>query len=150
MKKNNQRGFVLAEAFIVSTFVLGVLVFMFLQIKTIINGYDKSFSYNTIPGIYNTKEIEKFIKKNNYELLINEVDEKGYIVLNSSNINYSDIFTVSNVKTLIISKSDLVELKKNNNLSQKFLNYIKTLGIKSGNYQYIVEFNDDTFVSIGA
>ncbi len=150
MKKNNQKGFVLAEAFIVSTFVLGILVFMFIQIKTIINGYDKSFTYNTIPGIYNTKELEKFIKKTDYDSLITEVDNNSYVILDSNNINYSDIFGLSNVKTLIISKGDLTDLKSNTSLSPKFLNYIKTLSNGSSNYQYIVEFNDDTFATIGA
>ena len=64
MKKDNQKGFVLAETFIVSTFVLGVLVVLFLQIKTVINGYDRSFTYNTITGIYNTSEIKKYVQKN--------------------------------------------------------------------------------------
>ena len=149
MKKNNQKGFVLAEAFIVSTFVLGILVFMFLQIRTIINGYDKSFKYNTIPGIYNTVELEKFIKKTDYESLKTQVDNNGYVILDSSNASYTNIFKASNVKTMIISIGDLTALKSDNNLSPKFLNYIKTLS-NSSSYQYIVEFNDNTFAAIGA
>lgn len=144
MKKNNQKGFVLAEAFIVSTFVLGVLVFMFLQIRTIINGYDKSFSYNTVPGIYTAREIKKFIQRNyNYH----SEDSGDYVILDSTNSDYTDIFKVSNVKTVVITKEDLTALETNATLSPKFQNYIKTLADSNG-YQFIVEFNDDTFATI--
>ena len=140
MKKINQKGFVLAEAFIVSTFVLGILVFMFLQIKTIINGYDKSFTYNTIPGIYNSREIKKFIQKNDYGVILEEINNNDYIILDSSNKSYNDIFEISNVKTLVISKGDLTGLRNNKLLSPKFQNYIKTLASSNG-YQFIIEFN---------
>lgn len=147
MKKNNQRGFVLAEAFIVSTFVLAILVFMFLQIKTIINGYDKSFSYNTIPGIYNSREMKKFIEKNNYNELLETVGVNGYVILESSDYTYSKIFKHSNVKTVIITKGDLKNIKNNVKLSQKLQNYIKTL-VPSDENQFIFEYNDDTFATI--
>lgn len=147
MKKNNQKGFVLAEAFIVSTFVLGILVFMFLQIKTIINGYNKSFTYNTIPGIYNSREIKKFLKKNDYDSLLAEAGSNDYVILDSTNTKYTDIFEVSNVKTVVISKGDLSVLKESKKLSPKFQDYIKTLA-NSGGYQFIVEYNDDTFANI--
>lgn len=147
MKKNNQRGFVLAEAFIVSTFVLAILVFMFLQIKTIINGYDKSFSYNTIPGIYNSREVKKFIEKNNYNELLELVNESGYVILDSEDDTYSKIFKDSNIKTVIITKGDLENIKQNTKLSQKLQNYIKTL-VSSDENQLVFEYNNDTFVTI--
>lgn len=151
MKKDNQKGFVLAETFIVSTFVLGVLVVLFLQIKTVINGYDRSFTYNTITGIYNTSEIKKYVQKNDYSTILGNVDSNEYVILNSSydNNRYADIFKVSNVKTLVISKGNLTGLKENNELSSRFKKYIKTLSSSSG-YQFIIEFNDDTFAAIGA
>lgn len=148
MKKINQKGFVLAEAFIVSTFVLGILVFMFLQIRTIINAYDKSFSYNTIPGIYINKEIKKIIQANDYTTILEEVNNNDYVIIDSSNTDYNDIFEASNAKTLVISKGDLTSLKENETLSPKFQDYIKTL-VDSNRYQFIIEFNDDTFSAIG-
>ena len=136
MKKSCQRGF-----------VLGILVFMFLQIKTIINGYDKSFSYNTIPGIYHAREIGKFVKNNEYATLIEQVDENGFVVLNNTNATYTSIFNTANVKNLVISSGDLSLLKADNSLSPKFQNYIKTL-TNSKEYKLIFEFNDDTFTTI--
>lgn len=147
MKKKCQRGFVLAEAFIVSTFVLGILVFMFLQIKTIINGYDKSFTYNTIPGIYHAMEIKKFVQANDYQTLIEQINENGFVVLDNTNTTYTNIFNTANIKNLVISSGDLSILKSNNSLSPKFQNYIKTLP-NSEEYKLIFEFNDDTFAAI--
>lgn len=147
MKKNYQRGFVLAEAFIVSTFVLGVLVFMFLQIKTIINGYDKSFTYNTITGIYQAREVKKFIEDNDYVTLIEQINEHDFIVLDNTNTTYTNIFNIANIKTVVISKGDLSSLKMESSLSPKFKNYIKTLA-NTDYYKLIFEFNDDTFATI--
>lgn len=147
MKKKYQKGFVLAEAFIVSTFVLGVLVFMFLQIKTIINGYDKSFSYNTISGIYHAMEVKKYLQNSDYENLVDQVEESDFVVLNKSDILYSEIFKAANINVLIISNGDLKMLKENNVLSFKLKDYIKTL-TNSTDYKLIFEFNDNTFATI--
>ena len=151
MKKDNQKGFVLAETFMVSTFVLGVLVVLFLQIKTVINGYNRSFTYNTVTGIYNIREIKKYIQNNDYLTILSNVDNNSYVILNSSydNNRYADIFKASNVKTLVISKGNLTKLKENQSLSSRFQKYIKTLASSNG-YQFIIEFNDDTFAAIGA
>lgn len=149
MKKNHQSGFMLAEAFIVATVVLGVMVFMFLQIKTIINGYDRSFRYNTIPGIYHTKEIVNFIKNNtdDYNLLQLQVNKDGYVVIDSTDSTFSEIFKDANVKTFIMSTGDMSSLKNSETILPKFQKYIKTL-TTSINYKFIIEFNDDTYASI--
>lgn len=160
MKKSNQKGFMLAEAFIVSTFVLGVLVFMFVQIKSIINGFDKSFTYNTVSNIYKTEEIGKYIKANDYSNIISIVDINQYLILDDSsnylpgNTSWHNLKENAKVKTIIISKENAEELKKTTNtdekISNKLRNFIKYLKVDNSTSQYriIIEFTDDTFGSI--
>lgn len=164
MKKNNQKGFMLVEAFIVSTFVIGILVFMFVQIRTITNGYNRSFSYNTIPGIYIANEIGKFVINNDYEDIKLEVDNAsgdGYIIIGTDeyinpysvlNDTWIEMVNNVNVKSVVITREDAAKLKATTDeqLSSKFKQYIKALKVDniSGLYRILVEFNDETYASI--
>ena len=44
MKKNN-RGFTLVETLVVSSFIVGILVFLFAQFSKLKKSYDASFEY---------------------------------------------------------------------------------------------------------
>lgn len=153
MKKNNQSGFMLAEAFIVSAFILGVLVFMFIQINTVISGYNKSFSYNTIPGIYITREIKKFIIDNNYEAIKENIELNGYTIIDDTYLNDigNEMIKDSEIKTIVLSKQDMTTLKSStdNNISNKLFAFIETLNSDSHfDYILIVEFTDDTYSTV--
>ena len=152
MKKNNQKGFMLVEAFVVSTIVLGVLVFMFIQIRTIVNGFNKSFSYNTIPGIYIANELKKIIKIQDYDELKQQVELTGYVLVDEDRTDWNNMFGINNIKTLIIAKDDINSLKKikGEKISDKVIDYINTITSSDvqNAYRIIVEFNDDTYASI--
>lgn len=158
MKKNSQKGFMLAEAFIVSTFVLGVLVFMFIQIRTIITGFDRSFTYDTVPGMYITNELVKFIKDNDYNNTLNTVDSTGYILKNvdsySGDVNFvwNNILKNGNIKNVIVCKENAAKIKNDTTgiFSKKLIEYTKTLRVDNyaNVYRVIVEFNDETYASV--
>lgn len=158
MKKNNQKGFMLVEAFIVSTLVLAVLVFMFVQIRTVVNGFDKSFSYNTVPGIYIANELGDYVKAKEYD---NELlEQQGYIIngydaYENTDISVNDLWNRmlknNNVKNVIISVSDTTKLKTSlsTEISAGLKDYLKTLKTDgSSEHRLIVEFNDKTYASI--
>ena len=125
MKKNNQKGFMLVEAFIVSAFVLGVLVFMFVQLKTVVNGFDRSFTYNTISGIYTAKELGDFITQHDYENIKLLVDQNGYANVGDKYYDNFDIDDTgvgllwkkmllnANVNTIIVVHENLEKFKEN-------------------------------------
>ena len=129
MKKNNQKGFMLVEAFVVSAFVLGVLVFMFIQLKTVVNGFDRSFTYKTISGIYTANELGDFITQYDYENIKLLVDQNGYANVGSkyydnydvdkTNIGnpigmlWSEMLLNANVKTIIVAHENIEMLKEN-------------------------------------
>ena len=156
MKKINQKGFMLVEAFIVSTIVLAVLVFMFIQIRTIVNGFNKSFSYNTIPGIYIANELGQFITTYDYK---DAVDTNGYVLHNEIFEDYdkeynlwNEMLNNANVKNLIVSKGNLDSLKQSTNalFSVELINYVNSLNVEEpiDDYRIIVEFNDNTYASV--
>lgn len=139
MKKNN-KGFMLAEVFIVSSFVLGVLVYMFIQTNSIMRNFNRSFSYNTVSGLYITNEVAKYIKKNdtnNYCTGVNIIDY--------SDDTWNNLKKSSNINTVIIG--NLNDIKANvtstNGISPKAQDFIKFLEEKD-KCVIIIEFDDKT------
>ena len=63
MKKRN-KGFMLIETLVVSTFIISTLIYLYVQFTNLKKSYDISFRYDTIPGLYSAKEIDKFINNN--------------------------------------------------------------------------------------
>lgn len=153
MKKNYQSGFMLAEAFIVSAFILGVLVFMFIQINTIISSYYKSFSYNTISGLYITREVKEFLVDNHYASLKEKADLNGYVIVDDTYLNEvgKEMLKDSEIKTIVFSKQDMVLLKSDTSsgISNKLLAFTQSINSDSSfAYRLIVEFNNDTYSTI--
>ena len=90
MKKNKNSGFMLIETLLVSTFVLGVLTYLFLQFSALKRSYDDNFKYNTVPSLYGVKNINQYIsKQNGYPILQTQVTNRefGYIEFSCSSIS---------------------------------------------------------------
>ena len=138
MKKNN-KGFMLAEVFIVSSFVLGVLVYMFIQTNSIMRNFNRSFSYNTVSGLYITNEVAKYIKNNdtnNYCTGVNIIDYKG-------NNTWNNLKKSSNINTVIIGNLNDIKANATSNtkISPKAQDFIKFLEEKD-KCVIIIEFNN--------
>jgi len=77
----NEKGFVITEVLILSTIIIGVLVLMFTQFKTINRSYQRSFKYDTPEGMYLANNIANYINENRYDYLVTQLTLKknGYI-----------------------------------------------------------------------
>ena len=155
MKKNNQ-GFMLIEALIMSTLIIGVLVYMFIQFQNISRSYDKSFSYNTVTGLYITNEIKNYLSSNNkINDLMNSVNaaEKKYIEIKDlDDATWNELLEKGNIKTVLFTDESLSKLKGqyNSSFSEKlndYINYVK-VSEQEDKYRVIIEFNDNTFASL--
>lgn len=166
MKKNNNKGFILLETLIVSTFVIGVLVFLYVQFNNIKRSYDESFKYNSIPGLYGAIDIKKYFNNIGYNTLKTELQNSslGYIELSSSYIsgdsNYYDTLTNSlNIKYILFTQDNLDTLKSyltNNQetfittYTSNLYEYVNRTSINStsNNYRLFIAYNDNTYTSI--
>lgn len=167
MKKRN-KGFMLIETLVVSTFIITVLIYLYIQFTNLKKSYDISFRYDTISGLYGAKEIDKFVNNNyGYTDFFDEIEsnENKYVeIINknkcdflyfSDNINYCEkLISNLNIKTVLITSSDLTNLKQTlkekNPYSNNLYLYIKGINLKQKNdtYVMIVEYNDNTFANI--
>lgn len=157
MKKNNKKGFMLAETIVISVVVLGALIFIYTQFMTVNKSYQNSFHYNTVDKLYATKNIVEYIKTDGLYLLMSSLTDEYIDITDCSSAyfvegNYCEnLLHNLHAKTVLFTKEDITDLKKVSNLpfSEGLKRYIKTMSFdKEDRYRIIVEFEDNTYASL--
>ena len=159
----NKKGFTLVEVLVVSIFIITTLVFLFTQFLNLKKSYDNILIYNTVDGLYGTKNINDYLNTSNLmmEDIIDTVDKNDYIDLSDcskSPLIYenfcNNLYNSLNVKSVIVTHEDLVEFKKilnnNNYYSENLKQYINKTTVKGfeKSYRLIVEYNNNNVSSI--
>lgn len=172
--KKNEKGFTLLETLIVSTVVVGTLIYLFTQISNVKTNYDISFKYNTIPGLFSAKNVVEYMKKSGYSTLITTLDNSAsdfVEIENNSSLDYGNndyylkLKDETNIRKVFFVKDDISSLKDkvkacydsdttNNtaicNEEEEMKKFIRNLSTDSlpNTYRLIIEYNDLTFASI--
>lgn len=147
MKKLNNYGYMLVETLLVTIFVAGVLIFLFIQFSNLSNSYDESFTYNTVENLYALEDIKDYFESDSN--LINEIEsnlnQKEYITGCEFLADYSyceSLLDIENINTLIITTNsfdkDSVEVSDENFI--KFIKKIQSSGTQP--YRLIAKFVD--------
>ena len=142
----NNRGFLLAESLVVSTFVLTVLIFLVVQYQNLMTTYKNNTDYNNPEAIYNLGSFGQYLNADPSRLtsLSNSLGSNAYIrVYDKSsggcNVNLGlgtfcdTIFNAAGAKKVIYVGSDLTNLKnyiKNNDdsyLNQSLRDFIRRI-----------------------
>ena len=152
----NKKGFMLLETLVVSTFILGILIFLFIQLSTIKRAYDTSFRYNTITGLYHAKEFSKFLLENGYD----QVDNKLANTTSGPNLGLlcGKIEKEINAKRILYVSENISSLQNNLSTSQfdtnlfnselkKFILQMNSVE-PTGKNRLIIEYNDNTYATI--
>ena len=159
MKKNNKKGFILAETIAVSVIIMTSLVIVYTQFVTLNNNYKSSFNYDNVNNLYLVNNLRDFIKNDGLDRLIQLVDNREYVDITSCPNYIFDEYLYcrllvdnSNIKTVLFTKEDISELKnsiEDTNYSQEMKNYVKKINNSTENSQrLIVEFNDETYATL--
>lgn len=158
MKKKSQKGFMLVETLVVTTFIAGVFIFLFIQFSNLNKNYKSSFKYDTVEGKYALKDIEDYLKADtkfrfkivhymnlNEYLNITECSTELFI-----NTNYcKKLFELENVKTVIILNKDFKPTSKNK-ISEDIKEYFNKINKKNTNnfnYYIVIELNNGNIIS---
>lgn len=155
--KKNKNGFVLAETLVVTTFVAGILIYIFIQFTNLSQKYNDSFVYNTVEGLYALEDVKDYIEKDENALSYIEtgVSNLGFIDITDCN---SDIFTNSsycidlleyeNINRIFITTNKIPE-NTITEYSNDFLTFINKINEQSSeNYRIVASFNNNTFATI--
>ena len=155
MKKEFSSGFMLVETLIVTTFVSGVLIFLFIQLATLSNNYDNSYKYNTVEDLYLLRNIKDYILKdsNSLNVIKSEVDDKGFVEITDCSmfleINYClKLLELSNIKTIFITQN-YIDKTLFNNYNDALKNFINRINGEGENkYRILAEFNNSRYATI--
>ncbi len=155
MKKNNDKGFVLAETLIVTAFVAGVLIFIFIEFTAISRNYEESYNYNTVENLYSLNNIKEYIISD-YEAFSNikeNLNSQKSINLTDcvlfTNKDYcSKLFELEQIKNIIITNNyfDSNDLSEYDTDFYKFMKSINSSG--NENYRIITSFKDGTYATL--
>lgn len=176
--KKIKKGFMLVETLVVSIFILSTLVFLFVQFQTIKKSYERSFTYNTVEGLYATSNVAKYLSSEGFYQISYDLAFSGarFISFYNSDSTIADgcqekyiiekeycntLMNQLNIKSVIFTKENLGNLKskidewtsnkeKPEALSNRMIDYIKTISYQGlpTYYRLIVEFKDDTFATL--
>ena len=113
----NEKGFLLAEALIVSTFVLTILIVLFIQFSNLTNNYKNSYNHNNVESIYDLSSVANYLTTNQYDLSEYLTVDKPYVLVYKNNscnldVNLADTFCDTfmkemGAKTVIYTSSDV-------------------------------------------
>lgn len=161
----NKKGFMLFETLVASTFILGTLIFLYIQFLSIERSYETSFRYNTITGLYNAKTLSTYLENDGYALYDYELSTDstiGYLQINNcqksrgtlcnkiiKNIDAKNVLFVGNNISILQSNLSTSNYDKTifNEEFKKFILSLETVE-KDGRSRLVIEYNDNTFASV--
>lgn len=153
MKKKN-KGFMLAETLIVTTFVASVLIFLFIQFTKLSSSVETSYDYNTVEGLYALDDIKEFVRSdsNFMDSLYNDIDSSVYIDITDCSL-FSDsayclkLFEVENIDKIFVTTNKISSpITEYDNNFTDFINKIKQEGQEP--YRIVASFKNSTFATI--
>lgn len=159
MIKNN-KGFAITEVLIISTVLIGVLIFMYSQFKNINRSYQYSFKYDTVQGMYLANNIINFINEEDYDNLQQQLNQSGlsYLDITDCNQQYFTkislckiLFEKSEIEQIIFTKEDLNNLKSSMfDLPEDMKQYINNITpINSPNdHRIVIKYKNETYASM--
>lgn len=160
MKKNN-KGFTLIETLLVSTFVIGTLVYLYVQFSNIKKVYDVSFTRDTVPSLYYTLNIINYLENTDISSIKDTLTTQEYVAIEdcmftvSSSSYCKNLMRLADVKKVLVVKDDLTTLKQQlqatttNPFSETMYQYILSLSTsKIQKNRVIVEYNNGTVSSL--
>ncbi len=159
MRKNN-KGFVITEVLILSTVIVGLLVFMYIQFKNINRSYQYSFTYDTVEGMYLANNIINYINEKEYDTLVEKLNQSGknYLDITKCDVDIfstssycQKLFDASKVEQVIFTEENLSKLKTNmngiNEDMKKYINQIQTINSKT-DHRIIIKYKNQTFTTM--
>lgn len=155
MKKINNKGFMLAETLIVTTFVAGILIFLFIQFTNLGKSYDDSYIYNTPEGLYALEDMKEYINTDSDLLLYIEenIGTKKYIDLTDcslfKNKEYcTNLIKIENIDKIFITTNDF-DKESITGYNEDFNTFInKIIGEGSEKYRLVASFKNSMFATL--
>ena len=156
-KKNNNKGYFLAETIIVLTVVAVAITTLYVNsMELYVKEKNDLTKYNTVDGLYSANAVKKYLYKYVDDFKVS-ANLKGYINVNSylqniQKIDFSKVtfFQELNINKIYFSTYDMTKLVSSDELSKNIKDELSNIGNDSKCvYRYIVIFNDYSYSLVG-
>lgn len=162
----NEKGFLLAEALIVSTFVLTILIVLFIQFSNLTNNYKNSYGHNNVEAVYDLSSVANYLITNQYDLSQYISIDKPYVLVYKDGRCNMDAGVVDTfcdtfmdemgAKTVIYTNSDVKAIQyyvnnhEDSNIGQRLREFISKIDAKpiQNKGRLFAEFKNGTFSTI--
>lgn len=174
MKKMDNKGFSLVELLVVTIFVAGVLIFLFIQFSNLESSYQDSFKYNSVEGLYALEDVKEYIESDTdaYEIIKTRLNNEKYFDIKDCSIftdqSYcEELFDFLKIKNiiLIVSLNDygwIFEPQDSDNVdtsieyytglygfNEEFKEFIKKINKKGKEpYRIVASFTNSTYATV--
>lgn len=153
-KKSNTKGFMLVETLIVTAFVAGVLIFLFIQFSTLEQKYESTYKYNSVEDLYSLKNIKKYLERDTTFInSLSSLTESSYLdITDCSSLTdqkyCTKLFKLENIENIYVTLNDFNK-EIFNNKNSDFKDFISRVN-KKGNEEYriIAKFNNSTYATV--
>ena len=148
MKKNINFGYMLVETLLVTIFVAGVLIFLFIEFSNLDNSYEISFKYNTVENLYALGDIRDYIQSN--KDIFNQLKSKlennnGYIEncdFSNDEMYCAKLLNLENIEQLVITENSFNKSSFPTS-DEEFINFINKISADGDElYRLIASFKD--------
>lgn len=161
----NNKGFMLLETLVAAVFILGTLIYIYIQFSSINRSYETSFKYNTITGLYYAKEMASFLIQDGYTTIDDKLTNstEGFVDITDCTTYSSSTLCkkiVKNIKAkkILYVNENISTLQNNLSISnynrdifsegfKKFILQLNTVE-PNGKNRLIIEFKDNTYATI--
>ena len=156
-KKNNNKGYFLAETIIVLTVVAVAITTLYVNsMELYVKEKNDLTKYNTVDGLYSANAVKKYLYKYVDDFKVS-ANFKGYINVNSylqniQKIDFSKVtfFQELNINKIYFSTYDMTKLVSSDELSKNIKDELSNIENDSKCvYRYIVIFNDYSYSLVG-
>ena len=151
----NNKGFVLAETLIVTTFVIGVLLYLFIQFTSLSSSYNENYVYNTVESLYAIEDIKELVVSDStiVSYIENNIQSSGYIDISSCELFEEQeyckrLIELENIEKIIVTENEVNKslITEEDSGFLKFINRINKEG--NQNYRLIAKFKNGTYSTI--
>ena len=145
----------LAETLVVTTFVAGVLIFLFIQFTRLSNSYNEYYKYNSSEDLYSLARIKFYLENDTTAIsyLNTNLTSNGYLDISNCSIVSSArycrmLLKLENINAIYVTTNpiDASEIELNDEDMLKFIKRIGNDGEET--YRLVAKFNDGGFATV--
>lgn len=147
MKKIDKKGFALAEAIVVSVFILGMFTYIAMNVLPLISKYDKALNYDNPQEVYAANIL--YDELNEYYRDKNTTDSNNYYAVPDLEILKNEQYFTTLLDYLnisLVTKVDGATCTMTARATREYCNYLNNRSeLKENTTTYLVQFKDYKF-----